>query len=133
MIQRWGLLAASALYGIVALESYLAGRAPDQVLNGLGMMVGLAMLGLPVWLPRHLSEGANAGYAYGPERPLLLRIQRVGVVVASALVLAGVVVGWPLSDGWLHRALAVVIGAMALGVARAAWRARRILALPMRR
>ena len=129
MIQKWGLLAACGVYAAAAVEAFMARGALDQLLNAAGMLSGFAMLGLPVWLPRHLSEGANAGYAYGP-LPLLLRIQRVGIVLGCALVVAGVAVGWRGSPEPLHRGLALIMVALALGVARGAWRARRILALP---
>lgn len=132
MIQKWGLLVACGIYAAAAVEAWLARGALDQLLNAAGMLAGFAMLGLPVWLPRHWSEGTNAGYAYGP-LPRLLRIQRVGIVLGCALVIAGVVVGWRSSPEPLHRALALVMAVMAVGVARGAWRARRILGVPSAR
>lgn len=133
MIQRWGLLIACALYTVTAVEAGVSRHAPDELLNDLGVAIGIAMIGLPVWLPRRFSEGANAAYAYGPTRPVLLRIQRVGVLMACALVMLSVFVGWPRSDRAVHRVVALAMAAMAAYVAASAWKARRILHLPVRR
>ncbi len=133
MIQRWGLLIACALYTVTAVEAGVSRHAPDELLNDLGVAIGIAMIGLPVWLPRRFSEGAKAAYAYGPTRPVLLRIQRVGVLVACALVVLSVFVGWSRSDRAVHRVVALAMAAMAAYVAASAWKSRRILHLPVRR
>lgn len=133
MIQRWGFLFATALYAASAFEAGVSRHAPDELLNDLGVAIGLAMIGLPVWLPRRFSEGANAAYAYGPTRPILLRVQRVGVLVACGLVILSVFVGWSRSDRVVHRVVALAMAAMAAYVATSVWKARRILQLPVRR
>jgi hypothetical protein len=131
MMQRWGLLAACALYAVSAVESARSGSAPDQLVHDLGITLGLAMLGLPVWLPRRFSEGANAGYAYGP-RPVLLQWQRAGIVIACLLVVVSAVIGWNSSPRPVHRVLSVGMAIMAAVIAVQAWQSRRILTLPTR-
>lgn len=133
MIQRWGLLCATALYAVSAFEAGVSRGSPDQLLNDVGIALGLAMLGLPVWLPRRFSEGANSGYAYGPTLPLVLRLQRAGIVIGCGLMIASAVVGWPRSDRPVHRVTAVVMAIVASVVAAKAWRSRRILTLPTAR